>query len=40
VKAALNLMGRQAGPMRLPLTEMEEKNQECLKNAMKEYGIL
>lgn len=40
VKAALNLMGRQAGPMRLPLTEMEEKNQECLKLAMKEYGIL
>ncbi|MGC6175449.1 4-hydroxy-tetrahydrodipicolinate synthase [Lacrimispora sp. 38-1] len=40
VKAALNLMGRQAGPMRLPLTEMEEKNQEYLKIAMKEYGIL
>lgn len=40
VKAALNLMGRQAGPMRLPLTEMEEKNQQILKNAMKEYGIL
>lgn len=40
VKAALNLMGRQAGPMRLPLTEMEENNQEILKNAMKEYGIL
>lgn len=40
VKAALNLMGRQAGPMRLPLTEMEEKNQECLKIAMREYGIL
>lgn len=40
VKAALNLMGRQAGPMRLPLTEMEDKNQQILKNAMKEYGIL
>ena len=40
VKAALNIMGRQAGPMRLPLTEMEEKNQEKLKIAMKEYGIL
>ena len=40
VKAALNLMGRQAGPMRLPLTEMEENNQEILKNALKEYGIL
>lgn len=40
VKAALNLMGKQAGPMRLPLTEMEEKNQERLKIAMREYGIL
>jgi 4-hydroxy-tetrahydrodipicolinate synthase len=40
VKAALNLMGKAAGPMRLPLTEMEPKNQERLKQAMKEYGIL
>ena len=40
VKAALNLMGMNAGPMRLPLTEMEPQNQERLKKAMKEYGIL
>jgi len=40
VKAALNLMGKAAGPMRLPLTEMEPKNQERLRQAMKEYGIL
>jgi 4-hydroxy-tetrahydrodipicolinate synthase len=40
VKAALNLMGKAAGPVRLPLTEMEPKNQERLKQAMKEYGIL
>ncbi|WP_143321691.1 4-hydroxy-tetrahydrodipicolinate synthase [Clostridium sp. HBUAS56010] len=40
VKAALNLMGKQAGPLRLPLTEMEPENQERLKNAMKAYGIL
>ncbi len=40
VKAALNLMGKNAGPLRLPLTEMEPKNQERLKNAMKAYGIL
>lgn len=40
VKAALNLMGREAGPMRLPLTEMEPQNQERLAKAMKEYGIL
>ncbi len=40
VKAALNLMGKNAGPVRLPLTEMEPDNQERLKQAMKEYGIL
>lgn len=40
VKAALNLMGKEAGPMRLPLTEMELKNQERLAEAMKDYGIL
>lgn len=40
VKAALNLMGKNAGPLRLPLTEMELKNQDRLKLAMKEYGIL
>lgn len=40
VKAALNLMGKAAGPMRLPLTGMEPQNQERLAEAMKEYGIL
>jgi 4-hydroxy-tetrahydrodipicolinate synthase len=40
VKKALNLMGFQAGPLRLPLTEMEEKNAERLKRAMEAYGIL
>lgn len=40
VKAALNLMGRETGPMRLPLTEMEPQNQERLAKAMKDYGIL
>ena len=28
VKAAMNLMGRNVGPLRLPLTEMEPQNQE------------
>ncbi len=40
VKAALNLMGRQAGPLRLPLTEMEPAHKEALAAAMREYGIL
>lgn len=40
VKAALNLMGMGVGGLRMPLTTMEEANQEVLKKAMKEYGIL
>lgn len=40
VKAALNLMGKEVGPLRLPLTEMEPQNQERLKKAMQDYGIL
>ena len=40
VKTALNLMGKEAGPMRLPLTEMEPQNKERLKKAMQDYGIL
>ncbi len=40
VKAALNIMGKEAGPLRMPLSEMEEQNQARLKKAMQEYGIL
>lgn len=40
VKTALNLMGKEVGPLRAPLCEMEEKNEERLKMAMKNYGIL
>lgn len=40
VKAALDLQGKETGSLRLPLTEMEQKNQERLVKAMKEYGIL
>ncbi len=40
VKKALNLMGMEAGPLRMPLTEMEEGNTERLKKAMEAYGIL
>ena len=38
VKAALNLMGKEVGPLRLPLTEMEPQNQERLAKAMKDFG--
>ena len=40
VKAALNMMGKEVGPLRLPLTEMEDAHKEVLKQAMKSYGIL
>jgi len=39
VKTAARLMGLPAGPLRLPLTEMEEKNLAQLKCAMREYGL-
>lgn len=40
VKKALNLMGMEAGTLRLPLTEMEEGNTEKLKKAMQGFGLL
>ena len=40
VKKALNLMGMEAGPLRMPLTEMEDGNTQKLEKAMKAYGIL
>ena len=40
VKAAMNLQGKKVGTLRLPLTDMEEKNVAKLEKAMKEYGIL
>ena len=40
VKKALNLMGMEAGVLRMPLTEMEEENALKLEKVMKEYGIL
>ena len=40
VKKALNLMGREAGGLRRPLTDMEDENAKKLEKAMKEYGLL
>ena len=39
VKTALNLMGMNAGPLRLPLTEMEASNVDRLKKSLEGYGI-
>ncbi len=40
VKEALNIMGMNAGVLRAPLSQMEPKNVEVLKNAMKNYGLI
>ncbi|MBP9997039.1 MAG: 4-hydroxy-tetrahydrodipicolinate synthase [Lachnospiraceae bacterium] len=40
VKKAMNLMGKNVGPLRRPLTEMEPETSAKLEAAMKEYGIL
>lgn len=39
VKAAMNLMGMEVGPLRMPLSEMEDANKEILKKAMVDFGI-
>ncbi|MEE0713228.1 MAG: 4-hydroxy-tetrahydrodipicolinate synthase [Blautia sp.] len=39
VKTALNLMGKEVGSLRMPMTEMEDAHQEVLKKAMKDFGI-
>ena len=40
VKTAVNLQGREAGPMRMPLSEMEPEHIEILEAAMKGFGVL
>ena len=40
VKEAMNMMGMNVGPLRMPLCEMEESNKEILKKAMKDYCLL
>lgn len=39
VKTAMNMMGMEVGPLRMPLCEMEESNKEILAKAMKDYGL-
>ena len=39
VKAAMNLMGKEVGPLRAPLTIMEEEHQKKLAQAMKDFGL-
>ena len=39
VKAAMELMGFQAGPLRMPLTRMEEAHKQVLRQAMIDAGV-
>lgn len=40
VKHALNLMGMEVGPLRMPLCPMEQENLDKLKIAMRNYGLI
>ena len=40
VKAAMNLLGKNCGPLRGPLTEIEPQHKEVLEKAMREFGLL
>lgn len=40
VKTALNLMGKDVGPFRLPLCDMDNKNLEILKCSLKNYNLI
>lgn len=40
VKEAMNYLGMNVGPARLPLTTMESKNHEILVNEIKSYGLV
>lgn len=39
VKTAMNLMGKEVGPLRGPLCEMEPENEAKLAQAMKDFGL-
>ena len=39
IKTAMNLLGYNIGKLRMPLCDMDEKNLETLKTAMKNYGL-
>ena len=40
IKTALNLIGKDVGPLRLPLYEMSDSNLMKLKDTLKEYNLL
>ena len=40
VKTALNIMGKEVGPLRSPLCEMSDDNVKVLEQEMKKYGVI
>ena len=40
VKEAMNMMGKEVGPFRKPLVEMEPQNKERLRKELVNYGLL
>ena len=40
VKSALNMMGLDAGPLRMPLCEMSGEHQAALRATLEEVGLL
>lgn len=40
IKTAMNILGKNVGNLRLPLTTMTDKNLKILKNELKSYGLL
>ena len=40
VKAAMNMLGMQAGPLREPLSELEDAHKEILRQEMIKYGLM
>lgn len=39
IKKAMNIMGNWAGPMRAPLTEMEDEHAKALEEEMRKFGL-
>jgi len=40
VKVAMNIMGKEVGPLRRPLCDMEPQNKARLEKSLKDYGLI
>jgi 4-hydroxy-tetrahydrodipicolinate synthase len=40
IKAAMKMLGRDTGELRLPMTPLEEASEKRLRKTLKEYGLL